>query len=320
MKKLCYSLCVLSLLTLGACRNSYQGEVVKETYVHKYGVPVSLSDWARQGEDGQVVQLQKDGVTVIRSYAQGVQTGVTTWSFPNNDIVAKTQVFDSGRLVSECDHYPSGHPREERLFDEEGSLTQRLTWYEEGSPSAIETYENGFLSTGEYLSPSNSVDSVIMEGTGIATHRNNEGELLYQDRFEQGILCERTEFYSNGDPSAVTPFHNGKIAGQRKTYFRGGLPQAIEEWVSNHQQGTTCLFHNGEKVAEVPFVDGQKHGVERRYRDGQAVVEEVTWDHDVQHGPRKLYVDGEAKVEWYHHGEVVSRPTFERLNPPRIER
>lgn len=320
MKKLSTFLLVFSLLTLAGCRNSYQGEVVKETYVHKYGVPVSSSDWARQGEDGQVVQLQKDGITVIRSYAQGIQTGITTWSFPNSDVVAKKQVYDHGCLISETDNYASGHPMQEKLFDEQGEMVRRLTWYEDGTPSAIESYSGDCLTEGEYLSPSNTLDSLVMQGSGTATHRNGDGDLIYQDRFEGGRLVERIEFYSNGDPASVTPFQWGKIAGQRKTYFRGGLPQSVEEWSNDRQQGITCLYHNGEKVAEVPFVEGQKHGIERRYRDGQSIVEEITWDHDMQHGPRKIYVDGDSRVEWFHQGEVVSRPTFERLNPPRIER
>ena len=45
-------------------------------------------------------------------------------------------------------------------------------------------------------------------------------------------------------------------------------------------------------------------------------MEEVSWKDNVKHGPRKLYVDGTAKTEWYHFGDLVSRPTYERMNLP----
>lgn len=320
MKHSYHVMCATLLLVLCGCRNEYQGEVVKETYVHKYGVPVSSSDWEKQGQDGQVVQLQKDGVTVVRSYSKGIQTGETTWSFPNSDTVAKREKFSEGHLVALCENYASGNPMQEDQYDADGQLVKRLRWYEDGTPSAIENYSGDILVAAEYRSPLNIIESRVADGIGIRVCRNNDGELVFQDKIDLGVLIERTNFYSNGDPSSITPFKNGKVCGHRLTFFRGGLPKAIEQWVDDRQEGTTVLYHNGEKVAEVPFLDGKKHGVELRYRDGQTLVEELSWVQDVQHGPHKMYVDGETKVEWYHQGEVVSRPTFERLNPPKVER
>ena len=91
----------------------------------------------------------------------------------------------------------------------------------------------------------------------------------------------------------------------------------MEQWVQGVQEGTTVVYQNGEKIAEVPYVRCNKHGIEHRYRDGAQLVEEVTWREDIQHGQHKLYIDGETKLEWYHNGELVSRPAFERMNMPR---
>jgi len=308
------------LLLLCGCRNNYQDDVVKETYIHKYGVPVSEADWKKQGKDGEVVQLQKDGVTVTRSYVNGIQEGETTWTFPNTDTLARVEMFEEGRLISKRDNYASGTPMEEEHYGKDGFVIKQLRWYEDGTPSAVEIYNHGLLVKGEYRTPLNVIESRVEDGEGLRICRSSEGDLMTKDKICQGEMVERTSFYANGEPCTITPFHNNKVHGDRLTFYRGGLPKAIEHWENNQQEGITTVFHNGEKVAEVPFVAGKKHGAELRYRDGTLLVEEVTWDNDVQHGPHKIYVDGAAKTEWYHQGEIVSRPAFERLNPPKVER
>ena len=77
------------------------------------------------------------------------------------------------------------------------------------------------------------------------------------------------------------------------------------------QHGKTTLFRGGEKYAEVPYVYGKKHGIERRYRDGNAVVEELTWENDLLHGPYHTYLNGNVKTEWYFYGDRVSKATFD---------
>lgn len=320
MRMICNLLAAAPLLLLCGCRNHYQGDVVKETYLHKYGVPISASDWERQGQEGQVVQLQKNGVTVVRSYSQGILSGKTSWSFPNSDIVAKVECFEEDRLVSCCENYASGTPMQEEDYTADGLVSKRLRWYEDGTPAAVETYEGGLLISGEYRTPLNVVESRVQDGEGLRLSRNNEGELVMQDKIFCGEMVERTNFYSNGDPCSVTPFQCGKVNGSRLTFFRGGLPKTVEQWIDDRQQGTTVLYHNGDKIAEIPFISGKKHGIELRFREGSSLVEEVTWLNDVQHGAHKIYIDGATKTEWYHQGEIVSRPTFERLNPPRVER
>ncbi len=310
----------LACIAATGCRNHYQSDVVKETYVHKYGVPISASDWEKEGQDGKMVQLQKDGVTVTRSFEKGIPHGVTSWSFPNTTTIYREEEHEHGQLTAKREHYLSGMPHREECYDDLGSLSKRMRWYEDGSPAGIETYERGLLITGEYRTPLNSVDSRIQDGTGVRTMRNNDGELIAKDTFFDGEMTERTTFYPNGDPESISPYANGVVNGNRLVYFRGGLPKAIEQWSSGEQHGVTTVFHNGEKFSEVPYIHGQKHGIELRFRDGELLVEEISWLNDHQHGSHKIYVDGSTKVEWYHQGEIVSRPTFERLNPPRAER
>lgn len=310
------ALLALSLLAaLAACRGKSQEDVVKSTYIHKYGVPVAKEDWIKQGEDGRVVQLHKDGVTTSKSYASGVLHGECTFSFPNTSTVAKTEIYESGMLVARKENYTSGVPRSEEDFQAE-LISKRTVWYEDGTPQTVEYYSNGLLTSGEYRSPTNTIEARVKSGEGTRVERDKDGLLIARETVEGGRRVERVDYYMNGDPKSITPYLNDHIHGTRLTFVLGGLPNTVEQWEYDQQEGMTVVYLNGEKVSEVPYVHGKREGVERKFRDGSILVEEMTWKNDEPHGKRVIYVDGATQVDYFHHGEIVSRPAFERLNPP----
>ncbi len=310
------TLFVLGLFScLAACRSNYQGDVVKSTYIHKYGVPVSHEEWKKQGEDGKIVQLHKDGVTTSRSYAGAVVHGECTYSFPNTSTLAKIEIYDQGMLVVRRANYTSGVPRSEEDFEHE-LIAKRSLWYEDGTPQTVESYANGLLASGEYRSSNNSIETRVKNGEGTRVIRDHEGLLLARESIESGRLVERMDYYMNGDPRAITPYQNDHIHGRRLTFVLGGLPSTVEQWEYDQQEGMTAVYQNGERVAEVCYIHGKREGVEKKFRDGTILVEEMTWKNDEPHGKRVIYVDGVVQTDYFHHGEFVSRPTFERLNPP----
>lgn len=82
MNKRTLLLLMAPLCLLEGCRSNRQfTDVVKETYFHKFGTPTTLNDWQAHGEEGQVVRLHKDGVTVTTNYEQGVVHGETSYTF-----------------------------------------------------------------------------------------------------------------------------------------------------------------------------------------------------------------------------------------------
>lgn len=315
MKTFVILACAACAATLTGCKTNSSQEVVKETYIHKYGVPVAKDDWSRNGKDGQVAQLLSDGVTVTRSYEKGILHGKTTLTFSNSSTIHFVETYNQGNLTSKVENYPSGVPLEEAQY-EGGRIAQITRWYEDGAPAASEIYENGLIVQGEYRSPLNVIESRILEGMGTRILRGNDGELLSKDTIQNGQMNERVTYFSNGDPATVTPYENNQIHGMRLTFLVGGLPNTVEHWINGKQEGMTIVYTNGEKAFEIPFTNGEKNGVELRYRDGKTIVEEVSWVNGVQHGPRKILADEASKTEWYHQGELVNRPTFERLNPP----
>ncbi|MFZ0565453.1 MAG: toxin-antitoxin system YwqK family antitoxin [Chlamydiales bacterium] len=305
------------LILLPGCSGSRQyNNVVKELYVHKYGVPVVKSDWENQGKDGKVVQLRKDGVTAALSFSKGILHGETTFTFPNTSTIHLIETYDQGELVARRENYTSGVPMREEVYEQQ-TLIALTQWYEDGTPSVTETYQNELLQNGEYRTQLNVVESSVRNGEGIRICRNIESELISKDTIQNGEMVEQVTYYTNGDPAMITPYEKGLIHGMRLTFLPGGLPKTVEQWVEGAQEGITIAYQNGEKVAEIPYLQGAKNGIEYRYRDETHLVEEISWKNNVQHGPRKIYVDGETKIEWFHQGELVSHAAYERLNAPK---
>lgn len=313
MKKWLLIVCTLAALITGCGRNKSQ--IVSESYHHKYGVPISKADWELNGRNGSIIELRTDGITVTRNYEKGILNGKTTYSYPNSSTLQFVEAYEAGDLRSRVENYISGVPMMEERY-EKGTLMALNRWYEDGTPAAKELYENGHLLSGEYMTPLNIVEAQVIDGEGSRILRGAEGELIAKETIRNKESVEKITFFANGDPSSITPYEKGVIHGIRHTFLTGGLPNSVEEWVHGFQEGITTLFVNGEKVAEVPYIHGVKHGSERRFRDGKVVVEEVSWHVGIQHGPRTLLgEDGfPLKTEWYHQGELVSRPTFERMN------
>lgn len=303
------------LLVATGCRSNNKGVVVQETFLHKYGVPVSKDDWVRNGRDGAIVELRNDGITVSRLYSKGILEGVTTYTFPHSSTIQFSETFLNGELVSRIENFRSGVSMKEEKF--QGAFVAcALRWYEDGIPAAEEFYENGYIVKGTYKTPLNAIESEIVNGEGMRVLRDGEGELLAKETVKNKETIERTAFFPTGEPSSITPYEHGLIHGTRLTFLPGGLPNTVEEWVHGHQEGVTVVYSNGEKMAEVTYVHGEKHGPEYRYKDGKILREEITWDRGTQHGPRHLLgEDGNTlQTEWYLEVELVSRPTFERMN------
>lgn len=308
------SLAALSVSIVGCRNNSYRNDIVKETYIHKYGVPVSKANWIQNGEDGQIARVRKDGVTVTRNFVGGILQGKTTYSFPHSDTIHVVENYDQGKILTRVTNYPSGVPMHEESFD--GSdFCEVAFWYEEGVPSAVEIYrKDGYLLSGEYRTPLNVIESTVEDGVGTRIVRGSDGVLIAQDSIQNGQMTEKMSYSPDGEPAMITPYLHGRMHGTRLTFLSGGLPSTIEEWTDGQQEGMTLFFENGEKIAEAPYVQGIKHGVELRYRGGSILVEEISWKQGIQHGPRKIIIDDTVKTEWYHQGKLVSRNTYERMN------
>jgi antitoxin component YwqK of YwqJK toxin-antitoxin module len=299
-------------LMLTGCQQQCS-DIVCETYVHRYGVPLAPEDWSDRGQHGQVISTRKDGVVICKNYESGILHGETTYTFAHKDVIEKKEIYDQGNLAQVVFYYPSGMPQKQITF-EPPQTEKVLTWYESGAPQSKELYFNGLLAQGEYLNPSQQQESAVIDQNGLRTLRDDYGQLLSIDEIQNGQMILRRTFHANGAPASVTPYVNNVIQGKRWTYQKGGEPATIEEWNNNCQHGNTQVFENGEKVSDLPYVYGQIHGVEQRYRNSDQLVQENNWVKGCRHGPSYTYVNDTTHTDWYFKDRKVNRGTYEALS------
>lgn len=316
MRKLLFP-ALMSLTLIGCSQRSNEPEVVKETYIHRYGVEVTPQDWTQRGRSGQVISKLRNGVTVTRSYKDGQFDGVTTFTFPHSELIARTEEYTSGSLKKEIDHYPSGQPRIETIYRGEGNRSVNH-WYDHGKILAKEIYRGEALIKGEYFKKDGQIESSVDNGHGERVARDDYGNLISRDAFSEGYLVTVTTYHPNGTPKEITPYVRNVVEGAKRSFLPDGEPITIETWQGGVQEGLTVLFQNGEKIAEIPYHNGIKSGVEKRFAGGKRVVEEITWVSGTKHGPYNTLVGDKIQTDWYHRGKRVSKNTFETMEKKTV--
>lgn len=300
----------LALLAAGCNRTNYDCGVMEETYVHRYGVEVPANDWSQRGESGKVISILSNGVKVTQTFDQGILDGETTYTYPHSDTLERTEVFSHGNCVKEIAHNALGQPVQQKTILSP-TQTQIITWYDSGAPQSEELYEATRLVQGEYFSPNHLIEAQVNNGEGNRFVRDLSGGLISVDTFAGGEIVHQKTYYPNGVPQEETPYKKHLIDGQRRTYNASGDPDTIEIWVQGVREGSTIIFQNGEKHIEIPYAHGKKHGIEQRFKEGGAVVEEITWFQGQQHGPAITHFGSNTKTNWYFKGKPVAKEAFE---------
>lgn len=318
-----YSAIVALSLNLFACSRQPSetgGEVLDQKYVHKYGVAVPSEFWETSGEDGQVVSTMADGVVVTRSYKGGILEGETSYTFPHSSQIQKKEFYAQGQLVKQIELFIDGTPKSALDFNTPEPGTQTLSfWYFSGAPKSIERFQGQQLLSGEYFTLDNQRDALVENGRGTRLIRDDYGQLESTDIIVDGMLNSRKTYYPNNSPKEIVSHQNNAIHGIKQTFHPGGEPNTIEQWANGRQDGVTTLFFHGEKYAEVPYVNGKKKGIERRYQDGNQLVQEISWDNDLLNGPSTTYAGSTTKTEWFYQGNPVTESNYQFItNRPMV--
>lgn len=312
MKKRSLFLLLALLAASTACSRRCDNDVVCERYIHRYGVEVQPDDWAQRGQDGQVISTLSTGEMVTTSYAAGELHGDTSYTYPHSDTVQKVQSYDKGQLVREVDHNNFGQPRSEKTYHTPTSYTEK-SFYDNGAPQAVEEYADGELKQGTYYTINNQLESRVENGKGTRFERDAFGTLEATYLMENGRTKLKKTFYPSGAPHSNIPYVNGKIEGEVKTFLPTGEPESVDIYTAGILNGTSIEFRNGEKFSEIPYVQGVKEGVEKHYRDGVTVVEEISWSGGLLHGPSTSYVGDTNTTQWYYKNKPVTKTNFDQL-------
>lgn len=285
-------------------------QVLKQRYIHQYGIEINKKQWMETGQTGHIVTTQKNGVTCKKHYLCGLLEGQTTYTFPNSEDIEKVKLYSQNQLLKETNFYLSGSPFKEITYSPTELILVR-EWYENGSLKSFEKYSGSLLAHGVYYDTFGQCVSKVEDGKGVRTLRDIYGSLVSTNTLKEGKVEVVTLYYENGVPKEVNPYVGGAIHGLRKTFLPGGEPYTIENWEHNKLQGVTTLYIDGERAQEIPYVNGLREGQGRIYKDGEFVVQELNWKNDRLHGPCKTYLEDKVVTEWYWKGNKVSQTYYE---------
>lgn len=319
MKRTHLSLFVVTGLVLASCsHNTSPEQVVSQKFVHKYGFDVSPKEWEERSKDGQIVEELKNGVTITRAYENGQLNGPTTYTFANSSVVEKLLVYDQGTLLKETIFDAKGMPIREDLyeFDDRNIIT---LWSNRGVPLSIEEYDNETLVDGKYFTPDHDLEAKVENGYGYRVKRTREGLLVSRDEIKNGSMAERTTYHPNGELHTVSHYDDYQLHGSQTKYTASGIPIMELSWNHGVLNGQKVIFRNGIRVAEIPYINGVKHGTEYHYDDLGNMISETAWRNNKKHGCCKSYTEDSIDAEWYHNGMAVDAQKFVSLeNRERI--
>ncbi len=301
-----------SSLLLTCCQSNHDGDILSQQFVHKYGFKVSEEEWDERSQDGQAIAVLKDGVKVTRSFENGVLQGTTTYTFPYSTVVEKLLVYDQGSLLKEVVQDEHGIPIREELFefDDRKIITY---WDEKGAPLSIEEYDDELLQEGKYFTADHDLEAQVESGFGLRIKRDRTGSLLYADRIQNGIIAERTSYHPNSQVHSISRYHDYQLHGEQIKYTASGKPLMKLNWNHGILDGHKIIYRNGGKIAEIPYVNGQKHGTELHYDDLGNLTAEIEWNCDKKHGTSQFHSEERTEEEWFYKGQGVTKAKFNML-------
>ena len=311
MKRILYPLVFSTFMT--SCFNTSSGDqVLSQTFVHKYGFETTPEEWDEREQDGQVVSLLKNGVKVIRSYQNGQLHGLTTYTFPNSAIIEKALTYDLGTLLKETVSDPSGMPIREEMYEFDNRTVITL-WDSKGVPLSIEEYEDELLISGKYYTSDLALEEEVVNGFGQRIKRDRTGLLVSCDTIKNGVIASRSTYHPNGNIHTVSNYHDYQLHGEQSKFTASGKPLMEITWNHGIIDGPKITYRNGMKVAEIPYVNGQKHGTELHFDDLGNLTAEIEWKNDKKHGTTKLFSEEATETEWFFNGKVVNGEKFKFL-------
>jgi len=309
-----YLLSVLTTsLLLGGCFSGDGDEIVSQKFIHKYGFDVSESEWDAREKEGQIVSLLKSGEKVSNSYENGILHGVSTVTFPNSSIIQKSLAYNQGVLLKEIVNDEEGIPISEDVYEFDDRRVETC-WDEKGSPLSIEEYDNDLLVEGKYFTSNHELEGQVEAGFGERYVRDRMGLLLSRDLIENGIVSTRTNYHANGHIHSVSHYHDFQLHGEQRKFASNGQPLMDLNWNHGILDGMKIVYRTGHKVSEIPYINGQRHGLEYHFDESGEITANIEWKNDRKHGCSRFSTNDTTENEWFYKGAVVSQDRFEMLN------
>jgi len=104
------------------------------------------------------------------------------------------------------------------------------------------------------------------------------------------------------------------LHGEQLKFTAAGRPLMRLNWNHGVLDGLKIVYRNGVKVSAIPYINGQKHGVETHYDDLGSLIAEINWRNDRKHGSSHFISEESDETEWFFDGKIVNADRFEVLN------
>lgn len=313
MKRIGLPLLLSSGFLMTACQNHGAfDQVISQKYVHKYGFDVSAEEWDERYQDGLVIEDLKNGVRITRCYENGKLHGTTSHTFPNSPVVEKALVYAQGNLLKETLYDPQGMPIREDLYEFEDRHMITL-WSDHGVPLSIEEYENEILINGSYYTTEHELEARVEGGYGYRMRRTRDGDIISRDQMQNGLIAQRTTYHPNGEIHTVSNYSDYQLHGPQFKFTAQGRPLMELSWNHGILDGTKVIYRNGLRVAEIPYEQGQKQGIETHYDDLGNMISQTLWKDDKKHGCCKSFTEESVDSDWFFQGMLVDKDRFDLL-------
>ncbi len=174
---------------------------------------------------------------------------------------------------------------------EQGNLVKGLkegiwkTYYDNGSPKAVQEYHNGKLNGTSITFDRSSfimADETYVDGKleGLAIQYHNGGKIKTQATYKNGLLNgKKIVNYDDGSRQEESYWKDGKKDGLTKWFYQGGKPAGEYNYSMDKINGKSILYNtSGKVIKEGSFVNGYEEGEWKEYDpSGETLVKRITY-------------------------------------------
>ena len=260
---------------------------------------------------------QKMQLEIIEGSAELSQEAFSSWVFEGKNLVWD----DQSNLVAEI-FYEKGMLHGESLYYyPEGQIKKRIPYFQDKIQGSIIFYaaDGTILETISYLND---------EPHGKAFACNQQGGVIYEELFENGLLMKGLYYGPNGEE--LTSISDGSGC---RTEFEDGVLKRFVQYVNGFPDGLVeCLDSKGFVHISYNQKDGKKQGEEKEFYPKKSIEDPykikilLNWQTDVLQGPVKTwFINGSQESQkemyqnkknglcfaWYKNGDLLLSEEYE---------
>jgi antitoxin component YwqK of YwqJK toxin-antitoxin module len=118
--------------------------------------------------------------------------------------------------------------------------------------------------------------------------RYPSGKLIYEGQFKDGEpVGEWTRYYPGGLVKAK--IHYDTDSAFTQLFNEQGKKIAEGNYVNEKRAGKWTLYSDGIKISEESYVEGQKHGISRKFYPTGELFEKTEWKNGLQEGDYEVF-------------------------------